>query len=89
MLPLLAHKECEDDEKIYGESYDSEDNAEISEHASEIMVEQHGSDMGSSQGGHHNPVVMLKEFKNDNFNSKMDQAPNESGILSHEMFAND
>jgi len=38
MLPQIDVKEIEDDEKIFGESYDSEEDNQISEHQSEIHV---------------------------------------------------
>lgn len=46
MLPLLDYKELDDDEKIFGESYDSEeDQSQISEHPnSEILEQQYGSE---------------------------------------------
>ena len=54
MLPLMEVKELEDEEKIYGESYDSEDESVVSEHAnSEIQVQNYGSeeDGESCNGG--------------------------------------
>ena len=42
MLPLLDFKEFEDDEKIFGESYDSEgdEQSQISEHPNSEILEQ-------------------------------------------------
>ena len=38
MLPLMDIKDFEDEEKIYGESYDSEeDESVVSEHESEMI----------------------------------------------------
>ena len=39
MVPLLDYKELEDDEKIFGESYDSEDDENDSEQASDSFIE--------------------------------------------------
>ena len=51
MLPLLEHKELEDDEKIFGESYDSEEseNGTVTEHTSEIGIKEYGSEEGGSR----------------------------------------
>ena len=52
MLPLMEVKELEDEEKIYGESYDSEDESVVSEHGnSEIQVQNYGSEDGESCKG--------------------------------------
>ena len=49
MLPLMDVKELEDEEKIFGESYDSEEEQESSsEHISEIQVQNYGSEEGES-----------------------------------------
>ena len=61
MLPLLDHKEVEDEEKIFGESYDSEDQDEISEHPnSEILEHQYGSEDDQSQ--EQPPKILLREM---------------------------
>ena len=45
MLPLLDYKELEDDEKIFGESYDSEEQELASERSnSQILEQQYGSE---------------------------------------------
>ena len=51
MLPLMDIKDFEDEEKIYGESYDSEeDESVVSEHDSEmIQVQNYGSEEGESE----------------------------------------
>ena len=49
MLPLMDVKELEEDDKIFGESYDSEENEDSSsEHVSEIQVQNYGSEEGES-----------------------------------------
>ena len=49
MLPLMDVKELEDEDKIFGESYDSEENEDSSsEHVSEIQVQNYGSEEGES-----------------------------------------
>lgn len=51
MLPMLETKEMEDEDKIFGESYDSEDESVMSEtnSQSQIQVIQHSSEEGNSQ----------------------------------------
>lgn len=50
MLPLLDYKELDDDEKIFGESYDSEDQSQMSERSnSQILEQQYGSEDEQSQ----------------------------------------
>ena len=50
MLPLLDYKELDDDEKIFGESYDSEDQSQMSERSnSQILEQQYGSEEGEMQ----------------------------------------
>ena len=44
MLPLVDAKDVEDDEKIFGESYDSEEESVINDAASEIEVKNYGSE---------------------------------------------
>lgn len=53
MLPLLDYKEIEDDEKIFGESYDSEEDQSDDQNSiqpiNEIDVREYGSeDQGES-----------------------------------------
>lgn len=50
MLPLVDCKDLEDDEKIFGESYDSEEDDDRSEALSntpEIQIQQYGSEDGA------------------------------------------
>lgn len=54
MLPLLDYKELEDDEKIFGESYDSEDEDQSDDRNSiepinEIDVREYGSEENVSE----------------------------------------
>jgi len=53
MLPTLNDvKEIEDDEKIFGESYDSEENDQASnDHVSEINIQQNESEESGSENG--------------------------------------
>ena len=44
MLPLVDAKDVEDDEKIFGESYDSEEESVVNDGASEIEVKNYGSE---------------------------------------------
>ena len=44
VIPLIDAKDIEDDEKIFGESYDSEDESVVSEHESEIDIKHYGSE---------------------------------------------
>lgn len=53
MLPLIDCKDLEDDEKIFGESYDSEeedDRSETISNAPEIQIEQYASEDGAGSG---------------------------------------
>ena len=52
MLPLIDCKDIEDDEKIFGESYDSEEDDDQSVTISnqpDIHVQQYGSEIGSAE----------------------------------------
>ena len=51
MLPNIDCKELEEDDKIFGESYDSEEseNDTVTEHSSEIEIKQYGSEDGGSR----------------------------------------
>ena len=44
MLPLVEVKDLEDEDKIFGESYDSEEDSVVSEHASEIEIKNYGDE---------------------------------------------
>ena len=51
-------KDFEDEEKIYGESYDSEEEESVvSEHVSEIQVQNYGSEEGDDDGMNPNASV--------------------------------
>ncbi len=41
---MIELKEIEDEDKIFGESYDSEEESVVSEHASEIEIKNYGSE---------------------------------------------
>ena len=47
MLPNIDCKDIEEDDKIFGESYDSEEssNGTVSEHTSEIGIKEYGSEV--------------------------------------------
>ena len=51
MLPLLECRDLEDDDKIFGESYDSEEETEQSD-GGEIQVQEYGSEAGESHANH-------------------------------------
>lgn len=41
---MIDFKDLEDEDKIFGESYDSEEESVVSEHASEIEIKNYGSE---------------------------------------------
>ena len=51
MLPNIDCKDLEEDDKIFGESYDSEEssNGTVTEHTSEIGIKEYGSEDGGSR----------------------------------------
>ncbi len=46
---MIDFKDLEDDDKIFGESYDSEEESVVSEHASEIEIKNYGSEDGDRE----------------------------------------
>ena len=84
MLPNIDCKELEEDDKIFGESYDSEEseNGTVTEHSSEIEIKQYGSEDGGSR---HNqpfggaidqpPAFDAALDAPPEFDAKLDQAP--------------
>lgn len=51
MLPNIDCKDIEEDDKIFGESYDSEEseNGTVTEHTSEIGIKEYGSEDGENR----------------------------------------
>ena len=82
MLPNIDCKDIEEDDKIFGESYDSEEseNGTITEHASEIGIKEYGSEEGGSR------MQQMQPFNAEldappAFDADLDKPPPKVGIL--------
>ena len=81
MLPNIDCKDIEEDDKIFGESYDSEEseNGTVSEHTSEIGIKEYGSEVdgGSRMQQPFDPSLDAPPA----FNADLDKPPIGVGIL--------